>query len=174
MSSVASRPEVRAETKIASLVLVIWMAAVMSALRLAIWVASELILWHLYGRTTVERLHLRIVKIKPELVVSNGDVLRGFGFYHYLIGVAIWLPLAIALLSFIFQRLLSKRHQEMLQRKNDWGRQMNAFAVLGALALFFLIGGLLPLSVALSLGGVTVICGSIWARKIQDSSDGIE
>lgn len=42
--------------------------------------------------------HLWLVRAKPELVVSNGDVLRGFGPIHYFYGVALWIPATIAVL----------------------------------------------------------------------------
>lgn len=51
--------------------LVIFMAVGASSLRIALWTANEITLRYLYGWATVERDHLRIVKIKP-LVVSNG------------------------------------------------------------------------------------------------------
>ncbi len=92
--------------RVGSIMLVIWMATATSALRIALWAANVITLWYLYGRTTVEHEHLRITKIKPQLVVSNGDVLRGIGGYHFLVGVAIWLPLTCGLLFLIYYALL--------------------------------------------------------------------
>jgi hypothetical protein len=74
-----------------SIGLVIWKAVCTATLRLSMVVANTLALWRVYGRARVLREHLQITRIKPQLVVSNGDVLRGLTFQHYVTGAAIWL-----------------------------------------------------------------------------------
>lgn len=76
---------VSADESARSVWLVSFMAVTTSALRIAIWAGNEITLWQLYGRERVTREHLQITRIKPKLLVSNGDVLAGIGFYHYLI-----------------------------------------------------------------------------------------
>jgi len=144
--------------------LVIFMAVGASSLRIALWTANEITLWYLYGWATVKRDHLRIVKIKP-LVVSNGDVLRGMGGYHYFVGIAIWLPLTFALMSLIYYTLLPKRHREALQAK-EHSQGGSAVAVLCALALPIMITAFLPMWAALALATTSVAVALTWARRI--------
>ncbi|MGA2345554.1 MAG: hypothetical protein ABSF93_06080 [Candidatus Sulfotelmatobacter sp.] len=145
--------------------LVTFMAVAASSLRIAIWAANAITLWHLYGQATVDRDHLRIVKIKPQLVVSNGDVLRGIGGYHFFIGVIIWLPLTFALMSLIYYTLLPKRHREALQAKEQ-SQGGSAVAVIWALALPILVTAVLPMWAALSVGAGSVAAALIWARRL--------
>ena len=145
--------------------LVIFMAVATSALRIAIGVANWITLWHLYGEATVAHDHLRIIKIKPQLVVSNGDVLRGIGFYHYLVGVAIWLPLAFGLMLLIYYTLLPTRHREVLQRREQ-NQSVRGVAIIWILALFFLVTGLLPIWPALAVAAASLAAALIWARRI--------
>jgi len=114
--------------------------------------------------------HLRIIKIKPELVVSNGDVLRGYGFYHYLVGMAIWLPLTVGLLMLIYYTLLPLECREALRtggnRRAENAQRMTVFALVWVLALFFLVTGLLPVGWALAVGFGSMLSAVIWARRI--------
>jgi len=144
--------------------LVIFMAVAASSLRIAIWASNVITLWYLYGRATVERDHLRIVRVKP-LVVSNGDVLRGIGGYHYFVGVVIWLPLAFALMSLIGYTLLPKRHREALQAKEQ-SQGGSAVAVIWALVLPILVTAVLPMWAALTLAAGSVAAALIWARRV--------
>jgi hypothetical protein len=144
--------------------LVLFMAVAASSLRIALWAADAITLWHLYGRATVARDHLRIVNVKP-LVVSNGDVLRGIGPYHYFVGVVIWLPLTFALMSLIGYTLLPRRHRKALQAREQT-QGGTAVSVIWALALPILITAVLPMWAALSVGAVSVVAASIWARRI--------
>ena len=154
--------------------LVIWMATLTAALRTAMWAANEITLLYLYGRATVAHNHLRIVRVKPQLVVSNGDVLRGFGFYHYLIGVAIWLPLGIGLLFFIYYTLLPQQARAVWKGKEQKDQSFSGLALLWALALFFLVTGLLPMASALAVAAVSVAAALIWAHRIEYDSDGLQ
>lgn len=153
--------------------LVTWMATLTAALRIAMWAANEITLLYLYGRATVARDHLRIVRIKPELVVSNGDVLRGFGFYHYLIGIAIWLLLGIGLLLFVYYNLMPQQARDVWQGKAPKEQSFSGIALLWALALFFLVTGLLPMGLALAVAAGSVIAALIWAQGIDYDSGAI-
>ncbi len=144
--------------------LVIFMAVAASSLRIAIWASNVITLWYLYGRANVERDHLRIVRVKP-LVVSNGDVLRGIGGYHYFVGVVIWLPLAFALMSLIGYTLLPKRHREALQAKEQ-SQGGSAVAVIWALVLPILVTAVLPMWATLTLAAGSVAAALIWARRV--------
>ena len=153
--------------RVGSIMLVIWMATATSALRIALWAANVMTLWYLYGRTTVEREHLRITKIKPQLVVSNGDVLRGIGGYHFLVGVAIWLPLTCVLLFLIYYALLPSQFRKVWERRPQKEQSFGALALLWALALFFMVPGLLTTVPALAIAVVTVVAGLIAARFVD-------
>ena len=151
-------------TQARSAFLVIWVATVTGALRVAIWAASTITLWHVYGRATVIREHLRIIRVKPQLVVSNGDVLHCLGFYHYLLGIATWLPLGVGLLLLIYCKLLPKRLRGTWQGK---AQSVSVVALLCTLALFFLIAAILPMGPALAAAVASVGTALIWAGRIQ-------
>lgn len=144
--------------------LVFFMAVVTSSLRVTNWTAGEVTLWYLYGRATVTRDHLRIIRIKPQLVVSNGDVLRGIGAYYYFIGVAIWIPLALGLMSLIYYTLLPKRHRKVWQAEEE---TQGGGAMRWALVLPFLVTALLPMWAGLAFAVCSVAGALIWARRIQ-------
>lgn len=157
--------------RIRSLWLVIAMAVCTGALRLAMWAASELTLRYLYGQATVARLHLRIVRIKPQLVVSNGDVLRGIGIYHYLLGVAIWLTLSIVLLLVIYCRLVPSGCRKVFELPPPKAeRSTSLFALIWVLAPFFLVAGMLPIAAAIALSAISVMIALIWVRRIEGRS----
>lgn len=146
--------------------LVIWMTLVTAALRIALESANVITLWYLYGRGTVQRLHLRIVRVKPQLVVSNGDVLRGIGGYHYFLGVAIWLPLAVGLISLVFYTCFPRWQREIMISSSS-SQGASVLAVLWALALFFLVPGFLPMGSAMAVAIGSIAVALIWVRKIE-------
>lgn len=152
-----------------SIMPITWMATATSALRIALWASSEITLWYLYGRATVEREHLRITRIKPQLVVSNGDVLRGIGPYHYFVGVALWLPLTCGLLFLIYYVLMPAPFRKVWEGRAQ-KQSFGALALVWALALFFLVPGLLPMPSALAVAFGTVLVGLIWVRIIDYAS----
>lgn len=157
------------DENVRSVWLVIFMAVTTSALRIAIWAGNEIMLWQVYGRERMAREHLRITRIKPKLVVSNGDILWGKGFYHFLISGLIWLPLAVGLLFLAYYILMPKWHQETLQNSKE--QTVNLVGLLWALALFFLIAGLLPLGASNVVSVSSVFLALIWARRIQYKAD---
>lgn len=112
-------------------ILVIFMVSALSMLRIALWGASQIVLLEVYGRDRVTREHLKLVKFKPQLAVSNGDVLWGRGFEHYLIGMAIWLPSTI-LIFLVAWKLLPKAHHDAMRQGTYAG-----WAILLAIFLFF-------------------------------------
>jgi len=176
----SSNPAPDATTKTASMRqrvrdagLVIFMAVAASSFRIANWAANQITLWYLYGWATVERDHLRIVKIKPQLGVSNGDVLRGMGGYHYFVGIAIWLPLTFGLMALIYYTLLPRQHRKALQAKEQT-QGGSVVAVLWAIALPILVAAVLPMWAALALAAASVAAALIWARRIQYDTETAE
>jgi hypothetical protein len=169
-TAAAADAAVSIRKSVRSLWLVIFMAVCTASLRVSNWAASEITLLYLYGRATVAHDHLRITRMKPQLVVSNGDVLRGIGVYHYLVGVAIWLPLAIGLLLLIYYKLMPKWQQAIMQVR-ERNQTVNATAMAWALALFFLVSGLLPMWAALALAAASVVAATIWAWKLEPQID---
>jgi len=131
-------------------VLVIFIAITMSMLRIGVWVASQVVLFQVYGRERVSREHLQIVKIKPRLVVSNGDVLWSRGFEHFLIVGAIWMTLTVLLFSLAW-KLLPKPYHDAMQQGTYAG-----WSILTLIFLFFALG-LLPLKMTLIIAVVTLV-----------------
>jgi len=114
--------------------LVIWLVITLSMLRIASWLSGEIILLHVYGWERVSREHLQMAKLKPLLVVSNGDVLPNSPFVHYLIGVAIWIPSAVFLVLLAFKLLPQPYYA--------------GWSILSTIVLFFALN-MLPLKIAL-------------------------
>jgi len=131
-------------------VLVIFIAIAMSMLRIGEWVASQVVLFQVYGRERVSREHLQIVKIKPRLVVSNGDVLWSRGFEHFLIVGTIWMTLTVLLFSLAW-KLLPKPYHDAMQQGTYAG-----WSILTLIFLFFALG-LLPLKLTLILAAVLLV-----------------
>ncbi len=163
-------------TKVRSLSLVMAMAVMTGTLRFAMWAANQITLSYLYGSATVRHDHLRIVRVKPDLVVSNGDVLRGIGAYHYFVGVGIWLPAALGL-AFLIDRFLLPEPCRMIlrerqtQRSND---KASAMALLFALPMAFLVTVWLPEVTALALAAVVAAGALIGLRKIPYGDNTLE
>jgi hypothetical protein len=166
MSS-APAPDAAAATRerVRSVWLVICMAVCSSTLRIARWAASEITLLYFYGWAAVTRDHLHITRMKPQIVVSNGDVFPGIGFYHYSVGVVIWLPLAFGLMMLIYHTLMPKWQQAVMQVR-ERNQRMNALSLVWALGLFFLVSGLLPMGAAMILAAASLAVALIWAWKI--------
>lgn len=120
--------------------------------RLSSYFSMKILLVWTYGAHRVATEHLMIVRHKPDMAVSNGDILYGKGFFCYLIGIGLWLPSLIGFMLLAI-RLLPQREQEALKGKYT----ASGPAILLAIALFYLIG-LLPLkfSVLLTLFVLTL------------------
>ena len=123
-------------------VLVMWFVITLTMLRIASWVSGEILLIHAYSLERVSREHLQLKRLKPLLVVSNGDVLPTSPGVHYLVGVAIWIPSAILLWALAF-KLLPQPYHEAMKAGHPAG-----WSILSILVLFFALG-LLPLKLAL-------------------------
>jgi hypothetical protein len=122
--------------------LVIWLVITLSMLRIASWLSSQIILIYVYGWGRVSREHLQMARLKPLLVVSNGDVLPTSPFVHYLIGVAIWLPSAVLILLLAFKLLPHSYHEAMN------GGTYAGWSILSIFFLFFALN-MLPLRISL-------------------------
>jgi len=103
------------EKKTASSAVVIFVTSATVLIRISIFLSDKILLLWIYGWHRLVTEHLAIIKEKPNIIVSNGDVLYGKGFPHYLIGVSIWLPSTVAFLLLIF-RLLPDQEREALER----------------------------------------------------------
>jgi hypothetical protein len=71
--------------------LVIFSACGTAGFKTAGMAGDAIILRWVYGSQRVAREHLNIISLKPDPKVSNGDVLNGYGFPHFLIGVPVFL-----------------------------------------------------------------------------------
>jgi hypothetical protein len=138
-------------------VLVIFIVIAMSMLRIGVWVASEVVLFQVYGRERVSHDHLQIVKIKPRLVVSNGDVLWSRGFEHFLMAGVIWMSLTI-LFFYLAWKLLPKPYHGAMQQGTYAG-----WSILSVIILFYALG-LLPLKLTLVIAAVLLVVVLLTAR----------
>jgi hypothetical protein len=140
--------------------LVVWLVVTLSMLRIASWVSGQIILFLTYGRERVFREHLQIVRVKPQLVVSNGDLLLNRSFEHYLIGVVIWIP-STTLLLFLAWKLLPKPYQEVMRQQGSPA----GWSILSTIILFFALN-MLPLHWALLLAAVLLPVLLLTARSV--------
>ena len=141
--------------------LIIVMAVATAMLRVSMLLANTIVLWHVYGRARVLREHLEITKIKPELVVSNGEVLYGLAFGRYAIGAACWLVTTVLAALILYRFLLPAGLRETLRSAPS--NAPGIIATIWALLLFVLVGAVLPLSAALTCAGVSVLFALTWA-----------
>lgn len=146
-----------------SAALILWASVVITMLRLSREAAAWLVLWQVYGWRTVAIEHLSLVRIKPELVVSNGDVLRGLGKIFYLYGVGIWLPSSVLVLTVITKHL-APRWSAKASREQRRMRPRPIGAVV-VLTLFAAIGGGLSLGPATILGTLAAAASTWWLRN---------
>lgn len=151
-----------------SLWLIICMAVGTAMLRLSTVLANTLVLWRVYGRTRALREHLQITRIKPELVVSNGDVLRGLSFQHYLIDAGIWLLSSFLVILIVYRFLLPLGLQRILNQRRT--NAPGSIGIVCALGLFVFVVALLPLSAALMLAFFSLLFALSWAWRIRVQS----
>ena len=155
-------------SKVPALWLVAWMALASGSLRLALWASDRITLWYLYGAATVKHDHLRMLRTKP-LTVSNGDVLRGIGPYHYFVGVGIWIPVAVLLVLLIDRVMLPEQCRAILRRTDSSEDHASVAAILIVLPMIVLITAVLPTWVAIGVAFATVTGIVIVLRKIPYS-----
>jgi hypothetical protein len=151
--------------KAQSLYLILSIAMVTGALRVATEAAKWITLWHSYGWARVEHDHLRVVGIRP-LVVSNGDVSREMSDYCFSVGLAIWLVSLFGLMYAVNHKLLPPQFQLILREKAATSMGLRIAVRICALSVAILVGGFLPLTEALMLSFVTAAGALIWLRKI--------
>lgn len=145
-----------------SAAMIVWSSVTLTAMRLSLEAANRLILWHLYGHATVAHDHLSIVRVKPQLVVSNGDMLKGWGFFHFLMGVSLWLPTTAIVLTLLFKYVTPQWWREQSRRGGSGpGGALGGAAIL---IMFLCIPGTLEFVPAVSLGLAAAILGLFWLR----------
>jgi hypothetical protein len=137
--------------------LVMWLVITLTMLRIASWASGQILLIHAYGGERVSREHLQLKRLKPLLVVSNGDVLPISPFVHYLIGVAIWIPSSILLLMLAFKLLPQPYHEAMK------GGTYAGWSILSVILLFFALN-MLPLKLALAAASILLVLLFLTAR----------
>ena len=145
----------------ASISFIVFVTAGASLARLSLYVATKIILVWSYGWHRVLSEHLAIVKEKPEMVVSNGDVLYGKSPVGFLIGAPLWM-LCLASFMLLTSRLLPRREREALKGEYT----VSGPALLAGITLFFAIG-MLPLNYSLLLAVFVLVLAFLlpWVRK---------
>jgi hypothetical protein len=146
-------------------ILTLFLFSCTATLGFAIWTADQIVLRWVYGAEAVQRDQLRIVSHKPVLRVSNGDRLEGWGFWHFLITSAIWLPLAVGVLS-VFMWLVPRDCREMVKESSQGkGLPLLSFVLLIPTVILviclspsFVASGLVAL-VALAMAWITAAVG---------------
>jgi hypothetical protein len=146
--------------------LIICVAVAVAMLRLSIVVADAIVLSIVYG-AAVSRGSLRIVGRRPELLVSNGDVLHGWGFRDYSIAVGLWIITSVLLLLLCWHVLLPGPFREAMGRVHA---RTTGLGLLWVLSLFFLGAGVLPLREALLFDGLSFIAALWWAWRLRPTS----
>jgi hypothetical protein len=129
--------------------------------------SNWLILFYVYGRQRVIVDHLSLVRIKPQLVVSNGAVLRGLGPLHYLIGVSLWISTTLIVIFLITKYLGPAWWNEVEGSQPRTGNIGWWIRALLAIIMMVSIVGLLPLVPALTLGAVATTIGIVAVRWLQ-------
>ena len=148
---------------------IVWSSVVSCVLRVSLEVSNWLVLWQVYGRRTVAASHLSIVSMKPELVVCNGDVLRGFGPLHYMYGVGIWIPSTIAILIPLVRYGAPRWWAYAMA--NPRRMRPRALGIIVALVMFFCVPGLPSLPAVLSLSALAAAGGLWWLRNSVPQAD---
>lgn len=146
-----------------SAALILWASVAITMLRVSLEAAAWLVLWQVYGWRTVARKHLSLVRIKPHLVVSNGDVLHGLDQIHYLYGVGIWLS-STTLILILLTKYLAPRWVAQASREQRRMRP-RALGVVVALSVFAAIGRALPLRPAVMVGTLATAASTWWLRN---------
>jgi len=75
-------------TRAGLVMFLLFSACTTAALKIGTRTADYLVLCHVYGPDVVAAQHLQIIGGKPNLRISNGDVLSGYNFVHFLISAA--------------------------------------------------------------------------------------
>ena len=128
--------------------------------------AEEIVLRLVYGPVAVHWEGLRFEKVKPGILVSNGDRLDGWSFPHFLITTAIWLPLFWLLVVTAWRRLPADYRERLPVRRADDppapGSPLDAVSLFAALLLTVV----LVLSVGMGLAGVTLLAAALATARL--------
>src|SRR5437016_9585456 len=133
--------------------LVIFAASATGGIKIGLVAADAIILRIIYGADRVAREHLTIVKSKPELVVSNGDVLHSHGFVHFLITLVLFMSLGAAAII-VGSQMLPRPMRDVLNRSQQRPRGQEEGP------------GCLPLVIGVPLAIVLFTTQSIWPNAI--------
>jgi hypothetical protein len=112
-----------------------WISVVVGCLDFSFWAGEKLVLLQHFGAARVAREHLTVVSYKPELKASNGDVLPGLGFYHFVISAVMWLALSVIVLL-IGMMLMPREYRQKLQHADLARDNPGCLALIGMLAVF--------------------------------------
>lgn len=122
--------------------LCLFFAAALGALNFGLWVADQVVLRLVYGSEEVDRLGLRLVAVKPDLKVSNGDTLEEkWSFRHWATSAVVWLPSTVGLFLAL-RRLMPADYRELadLRRPTEELPKLPTYVSVGCvLALLVLI-----------------------------------
>jgi hypothetical protein len=149
-----------------------------ATLGFAVWTADQVVLRCVYGAEVVRRDQLLIVSHKPVPRISNGDRLEDWGFRHFLIASATWLPLAGGVL-FVLLWLVPRDYREMLKEQSSQGKGLPGLCFVLLIPTVILVIGLSPSFVASGLAGlvalamvwITAAVGRITAGRPPPPSD---
>ena len=147
-------------------ILVMFMAIAMGMLHLGIWIASRLVLFQVYGRERVLREHLQMVRIKPRLQVSNGDILWHRGLEHFLISGVIWIPATVCLFALAWHWWPDSYRSAVLK-----GTTSSGWAIFAAILIFFgssFVSVEWSLSLAFALPLIVILRARTQARAHRD------
>ena len=138
--------------------------------RLSFEASSIILLVRTYGRDRVFGQHLKIVKYKPEMLVSNGDILYGKGPDLNAITFVIWL------VSFFLILLLALRMLPAGARNALKGRQRQTFSPGAVIAVggLFLALGRLPLASSAVLAACALAGAYAWAWVRREGDQSVE
>jgi hypothetical protein len=114
--------------------IMLFCACVTAGLKIGLRAADAIILRQVYGPQRVEREHLRIVNVKPTLLVSNGDVLKSHAIRYFLIACAVFLAIGAGgtLASMLFLPRPMRLALQHTRRSQPSGRDAK-FTVLAAI-----------------------------------------
>jgi hypothetical protein len=125
------------------------------AVSAALWAARQAVLCLVYGPVAVGREGLRLVKLKPGLVVSNGDRLDDWGFPLFLITTAIWVPLLFLLIAAVWGWLPVDYRRRLPPPDRPFAQASSADAVFLFVPLLLTV--VLWASVGMGMAGVTLL-----------------
>jgi hypothetical protein len=142
-----------------------------ATLGLAQWLADQVVLHSVYGSEAVQRDQLRIDSHKPVPRVSNGDRLEDWGFWHFLITSATWLPLAGGAL-FGFLWLVPRDYREMLKERSSRDKGLPGLCLVLLIPTVFLVICLSPSFVASGLAALVALAMAWITAAVGRSTPG--